>query len=79
MSRAPYRKRQGSNLQSFYAQLISNQRPHHSDLFQCCLEAPYKGFMMPEGNNRNAQIWTEIIPAPKAGAMTKLGDIPFNC
>ena len=21
------------------------------------------------------QIWTEIIPAPKAGAMTKLGDI----
>ncbi len=36
---------------SFYAQLISNQRPHHSDLFQCCLEAPYEGFMLPEGNN----------------------------
>ena len=35
--------------------------------------------MLHEGNNRNAQIWTEIIPAPKAGAMTKLGDIPFSC
>ena len=23
----------------------------------------------------NAQIWTEIIPLPKSGAMTKLGDI----
>ena len=27
--------------------------------------------------SRSIRIWTEIIPAPKAGAMTKLGDTPL--
>ena len=49
-------EREGFEPSEGYYPLEETSTLSHSVTFLCCLETPYKGLMLPEGNNRNDRI-----------------------